>query len=95
LVVNEAMNRGLAVIATDAVGAAAGGLVRDDANGLIVPSNEPAALADAISRLAGDGPLRASLGATGARDIRAYSHEAWAQGFSNALSSLGVSRARW
>ena len=95
LVVNEAMNRGLAVIATDAVGAAAGGLVRDQVNGLIVPGADAPALAEAIARLAGDASLRASLGATGARDVSAYSHDAWAEGFSRALSTLGVSRARW
>ncbi len=95
LVVNEAMNRGLAVIATDAVGAAAGGLVRDEENGLIVPSADTAALAGAIARLAGDAQLRASFGAAGARDVRAYSHEAWAEGFSRALCTLGVSRTRW
>ena len=63
LVVNEAMNRGLAVIATDAVGAAAGGLVRDGDNGLIVPAGDSAALAEAIARLAGDPQLRARMGA--------------------------------
>ena len=35
LVVNEAMNRKLAVIVSDAVGAAAGGLVKDGRNGLV------------------------------------------------------------
>ena len=95
LVVNEAMNRGLAVIATDAVGAAAGGLVRDAANGLIVPNADTPALAEAIARLAGDPALRADLGTKGARDVRAYSHDAWAEGFSRALSTLGVSRTRW
>ena len=45
LVVNEAMNRGLPVIATDAVGAAAGGLVRDGHNGLVVPAGDAGALA--------------------------------------------------
>ena len=43
LVVNEAMNRGLAVIASDAVGAAAGGLVRDGDNGIVVPAGDAAA----------------------------------------------------
>jgi glycosyltransferase involved in cell wall biosynthesis len=52
LVVNEAMNRGLAVIATDAVGAAAGGLVRDGHNGLIVPAGDSAALAGSLMHLA-------------------------------------------
>jgi glycosyltransferase involved in cell wall biosynthesis len=95
LVVNEAMNRGLAVIATDAVGAAAGGLVRHAHNGLIVPAGDSHALSRAITRLAGDGELRTRLGAAGARDVLAFSHDAWAEGFSRAFSSLGVSRGHW
>ena len=43
LVVNEAMHAGLPVIATDAVGAAAGGLVRDGHNGYVVPERNPEA----------------------------------------------------
>ncbi len=92
LVVNEAMNRGLAVIATDAVGAAAGGLVRDGANGLIVPAGDAPSLAAAIARLAGEADLRRRLGCAGAHDVLAFSHEAWAQGFSRALATLGLSR---
>jgi glycosyltransferase involved in cell wall biosynthesis len=95
LVVNEGMNRGLPVIASDAVGAAAGGLVRDGRNGLVVPARDSRALAAAIERLAADAPLRARMGANGAQDVLAYSHEAWAQGFSQALSTLGLSRMRW
>jgi glycosyltransferase involved in cell wall biosynthesis len=92
LVVNEAMNRGLAVIATDAVGAAAGGLVRDGHNGLIVPAGERHALARAITRLAADPQLGIRMGAAGRADVLAYDHRAWADGFSRALSSVGVSR---
>jgi glycosyltransferase involved in cell wall biosynthesis len=92
LVVNEAMNQGLATIASDAVGAAAGGLVRDEHNGLIVPAGDSIALADALARLAGDAELRARLGRAGAEDVRAYTHDAWAEGFSKALSTLGLSR---
>jgi glycosyltransferase involved in cell wall biosynthesis len=95
LVANEAMNQGLAVIASDAVGAAAGGLVSDGHNGLVVPAGDSDALAQAIARLAAEEPLRARLGAAGARDVRAFSHDAWAEGFSRALSSLGLSRGRW
>jgi glycosyltransferase involved in cell wall biosynthesis len=94
LVVNEAMNRGLAVIASDAVGAAAGGLVRDGHNGLVVPAGDVPALAAAIRRLAADGPLRARLGKVGAQDVLAYGHDAWAQGFAEALATLGLSRGR-
>jgi glycosyltransferase involved in cell wall biosynthesis len=93
LVINEAMNRSLPVIASDAVGAAAGGLVRDGTNGLIVPAGDSAGLAGALRRLAADPQLRARLGSAGAADVRAYTHEAWAQGFSQALASLDVSRS--
>jgi glycosyltransferase involved in cell wall biosynthesis len=92
LVVNEAMNRGLPVIASDAVGAAAGGLVRDGHNGLVVPAGERDALAGAMRRLAGEPELRARLGEAGARDVRAFTYDAWAAGFSAALTSLGLSR---
>jgi glycosyltransferase involved in cell wall biosynthesis len=96
LVVNEAMNRHLPVIASDAVGAAAGGLVRDGRNGLVVPAGDTHALAHAMRRLAASAPLRERLGAAGAADVLAYSHDAWAAGFSAALRSLGLSReGRW
>ncbi len=92
LVINEAMNRGLAVIASDAVGAVAGGLVRDGHNGLVVPAGDGDALAHAMVRLAGDPALRARLGTAGAQDVSAYTHDAWAEGFSHALATVGLSR---
>ena len=96
LVVNEAMNRKLPVIASDAVGAAAGGLVQNGRNGLVVPAGDATALAGAIRRLAADAPLRTRLGAAGAEDVRAYTHDAWAGGFASALASLDLSReGRW
>jgi glycosyltransferase involved in cell wall biosynthesis len=95
LVINEAMNRGLAVIASDAVGAVAGGLVRDGVNGVVVDAGDSAALAHALVRLAGDGELRARLGKQAAEDVRAYSYDAWAAGFSRALASVGVARGHW
>jgi glycosyltransferase involved in cell wall biosynthesis len=95
LVVNEAMNRGLPVIASDAVGAAAGGLVRDGVNGLVIAAGDRDALAHALVRLAGDGELRARLGKQAAEDVRAYSYDAWAEGFSQALAGVGVARGRW
>jgi glycosyltransferase involved in cell wall biosynthesis len=94
LVVNEAMNRGLPVIASDAVGAAAGGLVRDRHNGLVVPAGEPVALAAALRELAGDPALRARMGAAGRADVSTYTYDAWARGFSDALAELGLSGGR-
>jgi glycosyltransferase involved in cell wall biosynthesis len=95
LVVNEAMNRGLSVIASDQVGAAAGGLVRDGENGLVVRAGDSAALAVALQRLAGDPALREQLGRAAAADVLAFNHDAWAEGFSQALSTLGLSRGHW
>ncbi len=94
LVVNEAMNQQTTIIASDAVGAAAGGLVRHEHNGLVVPASDAPALAAAMRRLAEDGHLRRRLGAAGSDDVRAYSHDAWARGFSGALESLALSRGR-
>jgi len=94
LVVNEAMNRRLAVIASDAVGAAAGGLVRDGTNGLVVPAGDARALSRAITRLADDPQLRERFGVKGAEDVRGYTYEAWAEGFSAALATLGLARDR-
>jgi glycosyltransferase involved in cell wall biosynthesis len=91
LVVNEAMNQGLAVIASDSVGAAAGGLVRDGVNGVVVPAGDEEALARAIGRLVRNPDLRRRLGAAGAHDVLAFNYGAWAEGFSRALASVGVS----
>jgi glycosyltransferase involved in cell wall biosynthesis len=87
LVVNEAMNQRLAVIATDAVGAAAGGLVRDGRNGLVVAAGEASALAAAITRLREDARLRESLAGAGARDVQPYSHQAWVDGLWAAVTA--------
>jgi glycosyltransferase involved in cell wall biosynthesis len=58
LVVNEAMLQGVPVITTDAVGAAAGGLVRDGWNGFVLPERDSDELADAISKILSDNSLR-------------------------------------
>ena len=60
LVVNEAFDQGVPVIATDAVGAAAGGLVRHERTGLVVPAGDAGALAAALRRVHGDPALRAT-----------------------------------
>ena len=90
LVVNEAMHQHRPVIATDAVGAAAGGLVRHERNGLIVPAGDPDALAQALLRTARDATLRTSLGTNAARDVAAFTPQAWAAGMAGALRSAGV-----
>ena len=93
LVVNEAFDQGAAVIATDAVGAAAGGLVAHERTGLVVPAGDSAALAGALRRLHDDPALRERLAAAGREAVRAYSQAAWAAAFARALDAVGAGRS--
>ena len=85
LIANEAMHRGVPVIASDEVGAAAGGLVVPERNGLVVPAGDATALRAAIERLRDDPPLRARLGAQARIDVAPYTPDAWAAGVQAAL----------
>jgi glycosyltransferase involved in cell wall biosynthesis len=75
LVANEAMNRGRTVVASTAVGAAAGGLIVDRVTGLVVPEQNESALASAMDELSRDDQLRAGLGAEARRHVLAWSVE--------------------
>ena len=68
------------MIATDAVGAAAGGLVRHERTGLIVPAGDADALRGALRRLRDDPRCVARLGAAARAAVAAYTQEAWADG---------------
>jgi glycosyltransferase involved in cell wall biosynthesis len=95
LVANEAFDQGVPVIATTAVGAAAGGLVRNEQTGLVVPPGDEAALAAALRRMHGEPDLRARLGAAGRAAVAAgHSHADWAAGMSRALAAAGAGRGR-
>jgi glycosyltransferase involved in cell wall biosynthesis len=94
LVVNEAMHQGTPVIASDAVGAVAGGLVREGRNGLVVPAGDARALATRIEALAGDRGLRERLGAAARQDVEEFSEAAWVAGMRRALHAVGASGVR-
>jgi glycosyltransferase involved in cell wall biosynthesis len=85
LVCNEAMHQGAAVLATTAVGAVAGGLVRHGTSGWVVAPGDAAALADAIASLLADSALRRRLGDGGRAAVAPYTYEAMAAAFSQAL----------
>jgi glycosyltransferase involved in cell wall biosynthesis len=87
LVCNEAMHQHRPVIASDSVGAVAGGLVRDGETGLVVPAGDAIALARAIDRLLADDQLRARLGAAAAAALAPYTYEAMAAAFDRALAT--------
>jgi len=88
LVANEAMNQSTPIIASDEVGAVAGGLVRHERNGLVVPAGDVGALSEALRRLHDDPLLCARLGENARRDVVAYTFDSWATGFQAALRSL-------
>jgi len=92
LVVNEAMLQSTPVLASDAVGAAAGGLVRDGRNGRVVPAGDAPALAAALGELASDADLRVRLGAAARVDAGAFTPAAWAAGMGDALALAGAGR---
>jgi glycosyltransferase involved in cell wall biosynthesis len=92
LVCNEALHQGTPVIATTAVGAVAGGLVRDGETGLVVAPNDPRALAGAIGRLLDDSALRARLGQAGRAALAGHTYAAMADAFGVALARAGALR---
>jgi glycosyltransferase involved in cell wall biosynthesis len=85
LVCNEAMSQARPVIASTAVGAAAGGLVRDGETGLVVPERDEEALAAAIARLLEDAPLRERLGAAARTAVGELTYERAATAFATAV----------
>jgi glycosyltransferase involved in cell wall biosynthesis len=93
LVVNEAMAAGVPVIATEAVGAAAGGLVQDGRNGFVVPERNPKALATAISRLVSDPTLASLFGRRARADVAAFDYHAMLQGFTDAIAHATAVRS--
>jgi len=86
LTVNETFNQGVPVIATDAVGAAAGGLVRNGRNGFVVPERDQAALRDAMETVLGSEDLRNRLGRNAASDVAVWTQERMATGFRDAVA---------
>ncbi|HXD64246.1 MAG TPA: glycosyltransferase family 4 protein [Solirubrobacteraceae bacterium] len=90
LVCNEAFEQARPMIATTAVGAAAGGLVRDHETGLVIAPGDPAALARAIYQLLADGALRDRLGTAAHAAVRPYTYEAMANAFDQALEAGGA-----
>ena len=85
LVVNEAFNQGVPVIASDAVGAAAGGLVQDGINGFIVPEKDTVSLARALQCILDDEQLRTEMGSHASAEIANWTYERMAGVFADAI----------
>jgi len=85
LVVNEALNQGIPVIATDAVGAAAGGLVLDGVNGFVVPEQNSSALLEALSRILESPEQHSNMSEKAKELIEKWDYELNVEGYSRAV----------
>ena len=94
LVVNEAFHQGTPVVTSDAVGAAAGGLVEDRVTGLVVPEGDPIALGRALRQVLLDDDLRRRLGGTARDRVADWSNERMVQGFADAVAAARRRRRR-
>jgi glycosyltransferase involved in cell wall biosynthesis len=92
LVVNESMLQQTPVIASDAVGAAAGGLVADGRTGLVFPSGNASALAGCLGRLHTDVQARQEMGVQARKAALKLDPPAWARGMQSALDSVLTGR---
>ena len=91
LVFLEAMAFGKPVVGADAGGIP--DLIRDGSNGLLIPPNDPDALAQGLSRLLGDEALRRKLGECGAAMVRReYQFDAFREALERILSDAVSNR---
>ncbi|HYI37226.1 MAG TPA: glycosyltransferase family 4 protein [Thermoleophilaceae bacterium] len=88
LVVNEAMLQTTPVIASDAVGAAAAGLVADGRTGLVSPAGDSGALAGRLEALATNVQQRERMGQEARDAALELDPAAWARGMWAALDSV-------
>jgi glycosyltransferase involved in cell wall biosynthesis len=93
LVVNEAFNQGVPVIATDAVGAAAGGLILDGENGFVVPEQNAEAIAASLHRLLSDPGLRERMSVNARDRIEGWDQVDMVGAFSQAIQYVLQMRA--
>jgi glycosyltransferase involved in cell wall biosynthesis len=91
LVVNEAMACGLPIILSSAAGCAPD-LVKEDWNGLIVPSMDVPALTSAMNNLATRPEVRRMMGANGACHISLYSPRDWSEAIFKAMQLMAGAR---
>ncbi len=92
-VVNEAMNQGVPVIATDAVGAAAGGLVVDGKNGFIVPEKNSDNLKEALERMLTNDNHR-KMGQNAKQDVLSWNYIQATQDFSKVIEYVWKAKGR-
>ncbi|MGI8749893.1 MAG: glycosyltransferase family 4 protein, partial [Thermoleophilaceae bacterium] len=92
LVVNEAMLQRTPVIASDAVGAAAGGLVAHGRTGMVFPAGDAAALAGCLVEMAASDEERRAMGDAALQSASGLDPSSWACGMQKTLAAAGAAR---
>jgi len=87
-VINEAMNQGCPVVASDAVGAAMGGLVENRKTGIIVPERNSGVMADAISEIYSNKNFQEELRRNTLDKIKYWNEELQVKGFIEAFNFI-------
>jgi glycosyltransferase involved in cell wall biosynthesis len=87
MTLNEGAAAGLALVASDAAGAARE-LVREGENGYVVPAGDVAALRSALAALAADPDMRARMGRRSLEISAQFTAEAWADAVAGVVSTL-------
>lgn len=87
LVINEAMEFGLPIVTTSAVGAAPD-LVPNGENGFVTAPDNVEQLANALETLVRDAALRTRMGERSREIISHYTPEAWAEGFGRGVEAM-------
>jgi glycosyltransferase involved in cell wall biosynthesis len=91
LAVNEAHCQKLPVVASDAVGAAAGGLVVHQETGLVVPERDARALSSALRSILADPSLAERLANAGHERVRSTNYARMVEAFQGAIDhAIGV-----
>ncbi len=88
LVINEAMNQGCPIITTDAVGATAGGLVKDGVNGFVIPERDSAALKYSLEQLLENTSLRKKMSRMSKKIIKGWTIQKKLEGFKKAIDFI-------
>jgi glycosyltransferase involved in cell wall biosynthesis len=86
LVVNEAMASGVAVVASDAVGAAAHGLPLNGETGIVFRATDADELARALMTLVTDDELRLRLAVLGRAQVQRFTYQSMIAGILDAVS---------
>ena len=76
------------MIASDAVGAAMGGLIEPEKTGFIFPEKDSKKLAENISKVLENGELQNKISTAAREKINNWTYDKMAQGFIDAINSV-------